>query len=510
MKTFLKTLPLWALAAVLLYGTGAAVTVIRRLNDLADVRLPATISAPNTNLVWNGTAWTNGPSSGGGGFTGNANQFNSSGGKTNISQYAPVTNLQAAVGSYASPAYGFNFAGETNSGLLMPEVDKLSLSISAGRSALFAPTRTTLGTNNFLDFILSGSTNTTSQIIFQGDNELVRWSQARFGAETGSNAGSDFQIWAYDDAGAYVDTPFQVVRAAGGAITAARPFLMSNGSTNAGTAVFLSTVTLSNLNAVLGTDGTGKIVATNASGATALSAITAATGANVITNLDYNQTWKWCMANASTGLKLSEHAAGTGHGWLLYIDTLPDSLVHGFANDVRGFNVMYASSYTNQWLFNTNGPSYPVIASQFSTNTGISFNGDSMVISAGAGGNIVATFTNAALIATNYLSPWATELTYTGGTNVVIPPTANAFHLLVTNTTHISLSSVPSRLWTAWVEIEQASPGGFAVTFTNTFDFSGQTAPTITTNSGKMDNLEIKSNSRGTNVSAWVSQNHQP
>lgn len=43
------------------------------------------------------------------------------------------------------------------------------------------------------------------------------------GAESGSNAGAQFNLRAYTDAGATLDTPLSIVRAAGGAITLARP-----------------------------------------------------------------------------------------------------------------------------------------------------------------------------------------------------------------------------------------------------------------------------------------------
>ncbi|MDO8335175.1 MAG: hypothetical protein Q7T74_00105 [Candidatus Saccharibacteria bacterium] len=111
-----------------------------------------------------------------------------------------------------------------------------------------------------------------------------------------------------------------------------------------------------------------------------------------------------------------------------------------------------------------------------------------------------------------FFSEWAPELTYSDATNVVINCTNyNGFHLLVTNTTYISVTNIPSKLWTAWLDIEQNGTGGFAVTFnTNYIAFAAGTAPTITTNANKMDNIGLKSNYRGTNVSAFVNQNFQP
>lgn len=60
----------------------------------------------------------------------------------------------------------------------------------------------------------------------------LRW---RWGAgntaETGSDAGSQFLVQAFTDAGALIDTPIQVVRAASGAITVARPVTQNSKTT---------------------------------------------------------------------------------------------------------------------------------------------------------------------------------------------------------------------------------------------------------------------------------------
>ena len=54
-------------------------------------------------------------------------------------------------------------------------------------------------------------------------------------AETGANAGSTFQIVARDDAGASIDAPISIVRAAGGLFSTPRPF--STTATGTGTAI---------------------------------------------------------------------------------------------------------------------------------------------------------------------------------------------------------------------------------------------------------------------------------
>lgn len=53
---------------------------------------------------------------------------------------------------------------------------------------------------------------------------LLRWSFAsNSAAESGSNAGSNFALGAWTDAGAFIDNPIEITRAAGGTITFSRP-----------------------------------------------------------------------------------------------------------------------------------------------------------------------------------------------------------------------------------------------------------------------------------------------
>jgi len=61
-------------------------------------------------------------------------------------------------------------------------------------------------------------------------NGSSRWLMRRTGdAESGANAGSNWQLLARDDAGASIDTPFSVTRAAGGAATLNRPLVIAGG-----------------------------------------------------------------------------------------------------------------------------------------------------------------------------------------------------------------------------------------------------------------------------------------
>jgi hypothetical protein len=68
---------------------------------------------------------------------------------------------------------------------------------------------------------------------------LSRWFLRADGvAEAGANAGSDFQLYACTDAGGIIDIPISIVRAAGGAVTMARPLTLASTLTVAGRAAF--------------------------------------------------------------------------------------------------------------------------------------------------------------------------------------------------------------------------------------------------------------------------------
>lgn len=203
-------------------------TVIRRLRDLADVRLPATPTTGHV-LSFNGTAWTNAVD---GGVTltntFNANQFTLIGG-TNVhfSQYAAVTNLQAESGSYAAPAYGFGAA--TNSGLLRDASGYLNLSVAAARVMQLQPAETIFGTNTAgLNVTLNGSSNSVATIKWTVEGNKDRWQLQKTSGETGSDVGSDFSLFAFTDAGALIDNPLKVTRAAGGQFVSLRPTVIKS------------------------------------------------------------------------------------------------------------------------------------------------------------------------------------------------------------------------------------------------------------------------------------------
>lgn len=273
-------------------------------------------------------------------------------------------------------------------------------------------------------------------------------------------------------------------------------------------ASLLGSVTLTNLNATLGTDGAGNIVATNG-GSAALSALTAAVAANTITNENNAQTWRWKATNATTGLLLEDISDNLSAGWLFRLDSAVNSIVKSFSAGTRGVEIVWSSGYTNQLLCATNGPTVPVIASNASTNTGISFNGPSLVVS--ANGVTVAAFTNEAVIARSFENIQQ-ELTYTGGTNVSINWTnGNFFNLLITNTTFITCTNI-NKARSAILHLRQDATGTYAVTFhTNYIAYGdGGIQPTITTNANGRDAVFLISGGEGTNVLAVAHHNFLP
>ena len=70
---------------------------------------------------------------------------------------------------------------------------------------------------------ITGSSNLILNTAIAGENNinftsnsLLRWQFTKIGsAETGSNAGADFAIYRYTDAGAFLGTPFAITRSTG-------------------------------------------------------------------------------------------------------------------------------------------------------------------------------------------------------------------------------------------------------------------------------------------------------
>lgn len=77
-------------------------------------------------------------------------------------------------------------------------------------------------------YVINGAAAQNRPIVWK-TNGVARWDvYATSSAESGANAGTDFGILARTDAGAVIDAPVAIVRAAGGAITLARPVTASS------------------------------------------------------------------------------------------------------------------------------------------------------------------------------------------------------------------------------------------------------------------------------------------
>lgn len=90
-------------------------------------------------------------------------------------------------------------------------------------------------------FVHTGVAGAARDVISMQTSGVNRWIiRNSGGTESGSDAGSAFQILARTDAGAGIDVPIDITRASGGAITLARPVTISN---LAGTGTRLTTST---------------------------------------------------------------------------------------------------------------------------------------------------------------------------------------------------------------------------------------------------------------------------
>lgn len=121
-------------------------------------------------------------------------------------------------------------------------------------------TKINLGTGGSNDdtLIVGGSIKVTStasnggtgQYYLSNNTGVSRWVLGLQPAETGGNTGSDFRIYAYDDGGAFITSPLQIVRATG-IVSTPNGF---NGK-NKGTATLVGgTVTVSNSNVTADSD----------------------------------------------------------------------------------------------------------------------------------------------------------------------------------------------------------------------------------------------------------------
>lgn len=76
--------------------------------------------------------------------------------------------------------------------------------------------------------VIRANSGYRADFYFGGDGTALRWQWSKAStSEVGANAGSEMNLSAFTDLGAFIDTPISVLRASGGAITFARPLTLS-------------------------------------------------------------------------------------------------------------------------------------------------------------------------------------------------------------------------------------------------------------------------------------------
>lgn len=147
-----------------------------------------------------------------------------------------ITRAAGGLVQFNRPAFVNNSTASSNSttGALV-----VSGGVGVAGNAYFGGPNVILSQAGAVDsrFAVSTPAGQSRQFVFQTSG-IPRWvTQASGTSETGSNAGSNFQIIAYDDAGTSIDTPFSISRAAGGTMSLGRPVSVTAAS---GTAAVLS------------------------------------------------------------------------------------------------------------------------------------------------------------------------------------------------------------------------------------------------------------------------------
>lgn len=122
----------------------------------------------------------------------------------------------ATTASAARTNLGLGTAATQNTGTSGATVPLLNAANTWSMSQTFSATTNTFGSGSGeANVILNGAAGVGRNIVYR-TNGSNRWAvSASTGAETGSNAGSDYAISRYTDAGAYVDTVLVINRASG-------------------------------------------------------------------------------------------------------------------------------------------------------------------------------------------------------------------------------------------------------------------------------------------------------
>ena len=142
--------------------------------------------------------------------------------------------FRIADGTLATP--GLAFLNEPSTGLFRSGAGAMALVIGATAVISMTAALTTISTPQLAlganaqaaatNILLNAAAAQNKQLVFQTAG-INRWFLvgASNEVESGGNAGSNFQLLARTDAGAAIDTPISIIRAAGGAMTFTRPMV---------------------------------------------------------------------------------------------------------------------------------------------------------------------------------------------------------------------------------------------------------------------------------------------
>jgi len=182
---------------------------------------------------------------------------------------------------------------------------------------------------------LEGGAGTTRDFIFRTNSAANRWIlRVNTTAESGANAGSDFQILARADDGSLIDSPITIIRVAGGALTLARPTTITNTLTISSGGIDV-TGDITARGRLVFTTAAGKIVP----GATSISLRNNADNANnlIITDaglVDFRNNVTITTAGATDGLTIARPAAtvaginfatGSSNRWGIYVTEVAET-----------------------------------------------------------------------------------------------------------------------------------------------------------------------------------------
>ncbi len=119
-------------------------------------------------------------------------------------------------------------AAFVNTGTSGGTVPLLNANNNFSGNTLFSSGQITNGSASTVNptFYINGVAGSTRGLNYSSSSSIRWFLYTNATAESGSNAGSDFIIGAYDDSGAMIDTPLTIVRASGGNITLSRTLVL--------------------------------------------------------------------------------------------------------------------------------------------------------------------------------------------------------------------------------------------------------------------------------------------